>query len=102
MNRLRAFALSTFFALHALSAASLAFAQDGSPDDRATSFHAVSGGEHEDVPGGDLLVAAYAVALVALVGYVGYVGAIQQGTQRELARLEALVRARSTFDEDKD
>ncbi len=75
---------------------SVAVAQ--SPDaeeERATSFHAVTSGAHEDVPGGMLLVAAYAVVLVALVGYVLYVGAIQQGTQREMARLEKLVLARS-------
>jgi CcmD family protein len=74
----------------------LALAQEPDPsEDRSTSFHAVSGSAQEDVPGGTLLVAAYAVVLVALVGYVVYVGAIQQGTQREMSRLEKLVSARS-------
>jgi CcmD family protein len=77
-------------------AASLASAQQpDAQDDRATSFHAVTSGAHEDVPGGTLLVAAYAVVLVALVGYVVYVAAMQQGTQREMSRLEKLVAARS-------
>lgn len=83
-------------ALLALSALSIvpASAQDA-PDDRATSFHAVSEGAHEDVPGGGLLVAAYGVALLALFGYVAYVGALQQGTNRELDRLEKLVAAKA-------
>ena len=79
----------------------LALGQEPDPsEDRATSFHAVSGSAQEDVPGGTLLIAAYAVVLVALVGYVVYIGAIQQGTQREMARLEKLVTARRQADDD--
>lgn len=79
-----------------LTGASSASAQPADPaDDRATSFHAVTAGAHDDVPGGLLLVAAYAVVLVLLVLYVVYVGAIQQGTQKEIVRLEKLVLARS-------
>lgn len=92
MNKVRPLVLAIGLLLS--STAALAQAPDAS-DDRATSFHAVTGGEQEDVPGGTLLVAAYGVVLVALIGYVLYVGAIQQGTQREITRLEKLVSARS-------
>ena len=80
--------------------APLIVAAQAPSDDRATSFHAVSSGAHEDVPGGDLLVAAYAVVLVALIAYVAYIGAMQQGTQREMARLEKLVSARAKAEDE--
>jgi hypothetical protein len=89
-NRLRALLLVA----SCLLVSTVAAAQPESPPDpgdRATSFHAVTGPTHENVPGGNLLVGAYAVALVALVGYVVYVGRIQQSTVKDLARIEGLV-----------
>jgi hypothetical protein len=64
-------------------------------ESRATSFQAVEGPTAEQVPGGMLLVAAYAVVLVLLVAYVGRLGSLQRRNQNELARLsEAVERAR--------
>jgi hypothetical protein len=69
--------------------AALALAQD--TGDRATSFQAVSGAVHEDVPGGTLLVAAYGVVLAVLVLYVVYLTMMQQGARKDLARLEQVL-----------
>jgi hypothetical protein len=64
-------------------------------ESRATSFQAVEGSTAEQVPGGMLLVAAYAVVLVLLVAYVGRLGSLQRRNQNELVRLsEAVERAR--------
>jgi hypothetical protein len=64
-------------------------------ESRATSFQAVEGPTAEQVPGGTLLIAAYAVVLVLLVAYVGRLGSLQRKNQNELARLsEAVERAR--------
>jgi CcmD family protein len=41
-----------------------------SETDRATSFEAVEGAVKEDVPGGPLLLAAYAIVWLAVLGYV--------------------------------
>ncbi len=58
---------------------------------RSATFQAVEGASAEDVPGGPLLVSAYAVVLVLLVGYVVWLARLQAGTARELARLRAAV-----------
>jgi hypothetical protein len=77
-----------------------AIAQD--TGDRSTSFQAVTGSAHEDVPGGNLLVAAYAIALFVLALYVLYLTAMQQAAGKELTRLEALLNARAAKSEKKD
>jgi hypothetical protein len=59
--------------------------------DRGTSFQAVSSSAHQDVPGGTLLVAAYAIVLFVLVAYVVYLTMLQQGAARELTRLESIL-----------
>lgn len=64
-----------------------ASAQDDTNEDRATSFQAVQGAAKEDVPGGPLLVAAYAFVLVLVIGYAARLGALQAKTARELERL---------------
>ena len=74
----------------------IAIAQD--TGDRATSFQAVSGSAHEDVPGGTLLVAAYAVVLALLVVYVVYVATMQASASKELARLEKLLEDKTKKD----
>jgi hypothetical protein len=67
----------------------LAMAQD--TGDRSTSFQAVSGSAHEDVPGGSLLIAAYAIVLFLLAAYVLYLTAM----------LEALLTKRTASSEKK-
>jgi CcmD family protein len=69
-------------------------AQDAA-ESRATAFQAVEGSQKEDVPGGPLMVAAYAVVLVLLVGYVARLGALQRRIAGELERLtRALARGK--------
>jgi hypothetical protein len=71
-----------------------AFAQEDAADSRATSFQAVEGAQREDVPGGPLLVGAYAVTLLLLVGYVARLGMMHQKTASELDRLSRALEAR--------
>jgi hypothetical protein len=71
-----------------------AFAQEDTSEDRATSFQAVEGPPKEDVPGGPLLVGAYAFVLVLLIGYAARLGALQSRTARELERLTRTLEAR--------
>ena len=67
--------------------AGVALAQDAA-EQRAQSFRAVQGAVKEDVPGGPLLVAAYAVIWVFVLLFVVRVVRQQQQSQRDLARLE--------------
>lgn len=73
-----------------------ALAQDGPAEDAATersqAFKAVEGAVEEDVPGGPLLVGAYAVVLTLLVLYVIRVTRLQQRVDADLARLEGALR----------
>lgn len=71
-----------------------AFAQDDTVGDRATSFQAVQGSAKEDVPGGPLLVGAYAFVLVLLIGYAARLGALQAKTTREVERLTRALETR--------
>lgn len=73
-----------------LSVSSLAAAQDGTSE-RATSFQAVEGPQKEQVPGGPLLVFAYAFVLVTLVAYVGRLGLLQRKTAADVARLSQVL-----------
>lgn len=77
----------------------LALAQE-TTGDRSTAFQA---GAHQDIPGGTLLVAAYAIVLVLLVAYVVYLAMLQQSATKELGRLEEILeRKRAASDEKKD
>lgn len=83
----RALLAATVLAAAALAAAaSPAFAQE--TGDRATTFQA---GAHQDIPGGTLLVAAYAIVLVVLLLYVVYIAFVQAGAAKEIRRLEAAI-----------
>ena len=68
-------------------------AQEGedAAESRATAFRAVQGAQQEDVPGGGLMIGAYAVALAALVAYVARLGMLQKRNDGELARLGAAI-----------
>jgi CcmD family protein len=61
---------------------------------RETEFVAMTGPAQESVPGGTLLVSAYAAVFVLLAAYVGRLALLQASTSRELARLDAALRAR--------
>lgn len=62
-------------------------------DERATSFKAVTGAVKEDVPGGPLLLGAYAAILVVIIGYGVRLVRMQQRAQTDLARLERQIAA---------
>jgi CcmD family protein len=78
----------------ALSFSGHALAQgeaDGTADDRAQSFRAVNGGVKEDIPGGPLMLAAYAVVWLVVFGYVFRLVRMHRGVEASLARLERAV-----------
>jgi CcmD family protein len=56
--------------------------------DRAASFEAVSGAVREDVPGGPLMVAAYALIWVAVLGYVFRLVRLHKNVDENLSRLQ--------------
>lgn len=66
-------------------------AADEAQQDRASSFQAVTGGVKEDVPGGPLMLAAYAVVWIAVFGYVWRLIVLQRGVQANVERLERTV-----------
>lgn len=70
------------------SMASKASAQEAEPPERAQAFEAAQGSMKEDVPGGPLLVAGYAVLWVAMLAYLFRLVRLQQRAQNDLARLE--------------
>lgn len=70
--------------------ATLAVAQD-----RATQFVAVSGPARDTVPGGTLLVTAYAFVWLVVLGIVLRTALVQAGTARDLARLEKTIADRT-------
>lgn len=63
---------------------------------RETEFVAMTGPARESVPGGALLVSAYAVIWLLLCGYVGRLALLQMSTSKDLARLEAVLRAKDS------
>ena len=62
-------------------------------EDRATSFKAVTGAVKEDVPGGPLLLAAYAAILIVIISYGVRLVRMQSRAQSDLARLERQIAA---------
>ncbi len=72
-----------------------AFAQEqpagATADDRAQAFQAVTGATKEDVPGGPLLIAAYAVVWLSVFGYVLRLGRLHGDVAQSLARVESAV-----------
>jgi CcmD family protein len=85
-------ALAWFCAAGAVVTADMASAQDGqaaaTPDDRAASFQAVSGGTKEDVAGGPLMLLAYAAVWIIVFGYVYRINRLQRGVEANVERLE--------------
>jgi CcmD family protein len=64
---------------------------DSAAQDRAQSFEAVSGAVKEDIAGGPLMLAAYAVVWLALFGYVFRLVRLQRGLEDNLTRVEQAV-----------
>jgi CcmD family protein len=101
---MRAVATPIVFAFMLSSAAS-AFAQGEAPpssaeqaeetaaEERAAQFVGVTGPEAESIPGGPLLLGAYAVVWVLLFLFLFRMRGLQRQTAEELERLAAEVRA---------
>ncbi len=68
-------------------------AQEGAADKRATQFVGVRGPEAESIPGGALLLAAYAVVWALLFLFLMRMRGLQRQTAEELERLSAEIRA---------
>ncbi len=62
-------------------------------EERAAQFVGVTGPDAESVPGGTLLLAAYAVVWVLLFLFLMRLRRLQSGTAEELERLSAEIRA---------
>jgi len=73
-----------------LLAAPLALAEDPA-ESRSATFQAVEGPQAEQVPGGPLLVYAYATVLVLLVAYVARLAALNAKNRIELERLASAI-----------
>jgi len=65
-------------------------------ESRATEFRAVEGPEAEDVPGGALLIGAYAIVWCFLMVYVLRLGKLQTGLARDMERLERSLKEASS------
>ena len=87
---LRALRYALFMAAVTLSSAGAALAQSDNnvAADRAQSFQAVTGAVKEDVAGGPLMLAAYAVVWLAVFVYVLRMVRLQRGMEDSLSRLE--------------
>lgn len=68
-------------------------AEETAAEERAAQFVGVTGPEAESVPGGPLLLAAYAVVWVLLFLFLFRMRGLQRQTATELERLAAEVRA---------
>jgi CcmD family protein len=90
LRRMRSMVLALSLFAGALVPLSATYAQDAQPasDDRAASFQAVTGGVKEDVAGGPLMLAAYAIVWLAVFGYVFRLVRLQRGVEANLERLE--------------
>jgi hypothetical protein len=71
-------------------------AADSPEDDRATAFRAVSGAPTEQVPGGPLLLAAYALVWVLLLLFVLRLAYLYASTRRDIDHLERRLREASS------
>jgi len=92
-------ALASLSTVGALACAVVARAQEAA-EDRATSFKAVTGAVKEDVPGGPLLLGAYAAILIVIIGYGVRLVRMQAQAQSDLARLERQLAATASHSSD--
>jgi CcmD family protein len=67
-------------------------------DDRAASFEAVTGPVKEDVAGGPLMLAAYAVVWLAIFGYGFRLVRLHRSIEDNLSRVERAVLAAGSKD----
>ena len=85
--------ISRLVALFGALAVTAHAAAQTAAEDRATSFKAVTGAVKEDVPGGPLLITAYAAILIVVIAYGVRLVRMQARAQADLARLERQIAA---------
>ncbi|MDD9938793.1 MAG: hypothetical protein OXT09_34710 [Myxococcales bacterium] len=85
-------------AAYAASVASASAQEEDAAAERSQAFQAVQGAVEEDVPGGPLMVAAYAVVLTAMVLYVLRIARLQRRMGADLARLEGALKQQARSD----
>lgn len=68
-------------------------AEESPAEERATQFVGVTGPEAESVPGGALMLGAYAIVWVLLFLFLMRLRGLQRQTAEELERLSAEIRA---------
>ncbi|MGB5812521.1 MAG: CcmD family protein [Polyangiales bacterium] len=68
-------------------------ASEDPADERATQFVGVRGADAERIPGGTLLLAAYAIVWILLFGFLLRMRMMQRQTADELQKLSAEIRA---------
>jgi hypothetical protein len=81
---------ATLFIAPMLFAAPVSAQMDEQPtmEGQAMSFERVEGPDTENVPGGLMMVIAYAVIWLLLLGFVVRLGLLHRGTAGDVARLE--------------
>lgn len=94
MSRIRAHIVAL---ITSISTAGLALAQDAEQS-RATAFRAVTGPQADQVPGGTLLIVAYAIVWALLFLYLFRIGRLQTLTRDEIEKLEKRLGKRSSSD----
>jgi CcmD family protein len=67
--------------------------QEDAAEERATQFVGVRGPEAESIPGGPLLLAAYAIVWALLFLFLMRMRGVQRQTAEELERLSTQIRA---------
>jgi CcmD family protein len=82
-----------------LTGSSLVHAQKDAAEERATSFQSVPGAVKEDVPGGPLMLAAYAIVWLAVFGYVFRLVRLHRSVEVNMARLERAVNSAPVQDD---
>lgn len=70
-----------------------ATAEETPADERAAQFVGVTGPEAESIPGGPLLLGAYAIVWILLFLFLMRMRGLQRQTAEELERLSAEIRA---------
>ena len=68
-------------------------ALEGAAEERATQFVGVEGPDAESIPGGALMLAAYAIVWALLFLFLMRMRGLQRQTAEELERLSAQIRA---------
>jgi CcmD family protein len=67
--------------------------QEDASEERATQFKGVRGPEAESVPGGALMLGAYAIVWILLFLFLMRIRGLQRQTAEELERLSAEIKA---------